>query len=232
MRDADYFQTICMLARSVAAGCAYYPRIRRPYMWETEALRDYTSEDRWYHGTKHIYTCLYDLFQADYSYQRETTTAFWALLFHDVVYDTTRTDNEERSADAAYHLLTELGIQSTEQAEEVRSCILATKHGSLNPGRPLRTSAKLTCDIDLISLANPNFMRVLVGDIRLEWPHLTDEEFYLGNREFLSKLLERPSIYQLSHYQNLYEDRARKNIERWVNASSWQVEVQRVRDMV
>src|SRR4051794_2671084 len=61
-------------------------------------LEAYGQPDRTYHNIFHISDCLVEFGRARRLF-REPDAACAALIFHDSVYDATRHDNEERSAD-------------------------------------------------------------------------------------------------------------------------------------
>lgn len=69
-----------------------------------------------------------------------------AVLFHDIVYDTNSTTNEEDSANMAQNLLEFLGYPYTDYISEVRRLVLLTK--SLNPD-PEDLTGKLLLRSDL-----------------------------------------------------------------------------------
>src|SRR4051812_48010248 len=58
----------------------------------------YTAPDRHYHNLAHVRDCLRTV-EAVYPYLVDPRAVDAALFFHDAVYDPTRSDNEERSAD-------------------------------------------------------------------------------------------------------------------------------------
>src|SRR5690348_14899778 len=86
----------------------------------------YRDPARHYHNTRHIAQSLRAL-PPVWSNCRRPHAAAVALIFHDVVYDPTRDDNEERSADRAGRLLAERGAAAG-FADAVCGLILATKH--------------------------------------------------------------------------------------------------------
>jgi predicted metal-dependent HD superfamily phosphohydrolase len=63
-----------------------------------ELVAAYTAPGRYYHNLTHIEDCLGALAGVDHlsAAEREILTA--AIWWHDVVYDATRSDNEELSA--------------------------------------------------------------------------------------------------------------------------------------
>jgi predicted metal-dependent HD superfamily phosphohydrolase len=140
-----------------------------------------------------------------------------AILYHDVVYDSTSKSNEQESADM--FLRESLHAQGTEQNKTwVYDAILATAdHLGERPvechGDVLR---EWFVGLDLASgMACPWDMFIHYSKmIRLEYSHLTDEEFDTGNKEFLKGLLDKPHIFVDVYLRELFEGTVRENISR------------------
>jgi predicted metal-dependent HD superfamily phosphohydrolase len=182
-----------------------------------ELKAHYGEEHRTYHGTEHPVVLLDLLKEVRWT----KTEWFWksesfacavefALWGHDIFNDTTRQDNEERSAAWTLHAAQRLGFPG-EVGQMAHEFVLATKHQVL----PTELGAQIVVDIDLSPLAVPwpQFSKSS-ADIRRESPHKTDEEFRRGQRGFLEMLLARPSIYSTEYFRGRYEANARANIER------------------
>jgi predicted metal-dependent HD superfamily phosphohydrolase len=65
-----------------------------------ELIHAYSSPDRYYHNLTHIQDCLsvFDQTSSLVAHPKEVELAIW---FHDAVYDTRRSDNEQKSAEWA-----------------------------------------------------------------------------------------------------------------------------------
>jgi predicted metal-dependent HD superfamily phosphohydrolase len=72
----------------------------------------------------------------------------FALFYHDAIYDTHASDNEELSAELATAVLNDYVLGDSEP-ERIASLILATRHDAV----PVSEDAKLLTDIDLSILA-------------------------------------------------------------------------------
>jgi predicted metal-dependent HD superfamily phosphohydrolase len=114
-----------------------------------EALFDklaghYSEKGRAYHNLSHIkalldisFTCKSDI--------QNYPAMFFAIWFHDAIYNTQATDNEEQSAELAVQALTQLGI-AEDTILLVQKMILATKH---HKAEDLPYDGKLFLDFDL-----------------------------------------------------------------------------------
>lgn len=169
----------------------------------------YTAPNRHYHNLVHVYACLQlaDQFRDQLTDHRAVIAAIW---FHDAVYDPTRSDNEERSADLAERHLRSMG-QSDIFIAEVRDLIMDTRHQV----SPESNDGQYLADIDLTILgAPPEDFDAYELAIRQEYAHVTDDAFRAGRAQILRSFLDRPSIYLTDFFRDLYEQNARANLTR------------------
>jgi predicted metal-dependent HD superfamily phosphohydrolase len=171
----------------------------------------YCNPLRHYHGTKHVSECLTHLDKYRHLAVRpcEIEVAIW---FHDAVYDTTRVDNEEKSADWAADFLGSSGVDS-DVIERVSEMILATKNHEVSG-----TDAALMVDIDLIILGSPSDVFEMYDlAIRQEFQWVPEEQYRTARAQVLTKFLKRDVIYQTRLLRVTYEDQARKNLASKIN---------------
>lgn len=169
-------------------------------------VEHYSEPHRRYHSTGHILHCLnhVDRIPDDYAHKDAVELAIW---FHDVIYQIADPDNERNSADwFATQARDDLPDALIEQVYEM---IMATKHCET----PSTSESAYVVDIDLSSFGLPH--DEFIADSRLvraESTHLSDSEFYRGQREFLNKLLKRERIFVTDIFNDSFEERARENI--------------------
>ena len=103
-------------------------------------------------------------------------------LFHDIVYDPSRTDNEERSADFMISL-----CENRELLKDVYQVILDTKtHTSSSP-----LSEKFNkYDMNIVERDYDSLLKWEEG-IRKEYSMYSDEEYKAGRVKFLESLLDK-----------------------------------------
>ena len=174
-----------------------------------ELVAAYDGPDRHYHNLAHVRDCLRN---ADAVYDRlvDPRAVMAAIFFHDAVYDPTRSDNEERSADLAERHLRAMG-RSESFVAEVRDLILDTRH-LVSPGS---NDGRYLVDIDLAILgAPPEEFDAYERAIRREYAHVPEDAFRDGRAQVLKALLELPSIYRLDPLRAAWEERARANLSR------------------
>jgi len=135
-----------------------------------------------------------------------------AIWFHDAVYDTTRVDNEEKSAEWAADFLGTSGVDS-EVSERVSEMILSTKNHQVSG-----TDAALMLDIDLIILGSLSEVFEMYDlAIRREFQWVPEEQYRNARAQVLTKFLKRDVIYQTMLLRETYEDQARRNLTSKIN---------------
>lgn len=167
-----------------------------------EITRRYAEPHRRYHTLRHIA----GMFDSAARFGIDLGVAqIFAIWFHDIVYDPTRTDNEERSASL---VMSAMSAASYDDATHARRIILDTK-----THKPSDPQSAIVLDLDMgILCASHVAYRKYVHDVREEFSHLSDKEWTAGRRAWIIRTLAEP-IYHTAHYQGLPEKIARANLE-------------------
>lgn len=170
----------------------------------------YTEPNRFYHTLKHIEWCLDEL-DAVKDLAHDVNAVETALWYHDIVYDTHRSDNEAQSALLAMRVLAEARVPDDFMLN-VRDLILTTQHTNIPDSWDI--DAHLVVDIDLASLGYP-FEVFLKNnhDIRKEYTWVSEDEFRIANSKILGSFLRRENIYGTEYFRKKYEDKAQGNIK-------------------
>lgn len=169
----------------------------------------YSEPHRTYHTIQHLNECLKHLESmcslADHPDEVEV-----ALWFHDAIYDTTKKDNEKRSADWARESVLAGGV-SSEKADRIYELIMATLHNAVPVGR----DAEILVDIDLGILGSKadRFAEYEV-QVREEYSWVPESLYRAARRKILEQFESRESIYSTKPFRSKYEARARDNISR------------------
>ncbi|GAB3816703.1 hypothetical protein GCM10028820_16410 [Tessaracoccus terricola] len=133
--------------------------------------------------------------------------AFW---FHDAVHSNSTPADETASAELAAALLAG-HLPAAEIAEVQRLIMLTTHHqpdASDLPGSRL-------CDADLSGMGSrwEDYLDNITG-IRAELPQFDEEQWRHGRARFLERFLDHEWLFHTARGQNLWEHRARTNMER------------------
>lgn len=168
----------------------------------------YGGSDRHYHNRGHIADCLTKFAQLRElaEHPAEVICAIW---FHDAVYDSRRSDNEESSADWAERVLREHAV-TPERITRVRELILATKtHVVTSP------DSALLLDVDLSILgSDPETFAAYDTAIRKEYAWVSDAEYRTARAKVLQAFLDRPAIFRTDIMHQRFEEPARSNLVR------------------
>lgn len=174
-----------------------------------DLVRAYGEPHRHYHTLDHIADLLELLDRHGVDAQdRDALTL--AILYHDIVYDPRRPDNEPASARLASERLTSVGF-AQELVDKVARYILATRHDQ--PVATADADLALLLDLDLAILAAaPDRYRAYARAVRQEYAFVPDELYRPGRRRVLQGFLARGRIYITDRLQRLWEDPARANL--------------------
>ncbi|QOZ51241.1 phosphohydrolase [Bradyrhizobium sp. CCBAU 53338] len=175
-------------------------------MTREELVAAYMAPGRHYHNLAHIEDCLAALAQLDGLSGRERETLTEAIWWHDVVYDPTRRDNEERSAELAeQHVHADL-------CDEVCRLIRLTKSHDVAADDRLG-AVLISIDLGILGAA-PARYDAYAAAIRQEFIHVSDVDYRAGRAAVLRRFAARPVIYPDAAFAARYDRRARDNLAR------------------
>jgi predicted metal-dependent HD superfamily phosphohydrolase len=179
-------------------------------------VEHYSAEDRAYHNLSHIQSLL-SLSESLADKIQNLDSVFFAVWFHDVIYDTKSADNEEKSAEFATEALASLGVPDQTIAI-VQEMILATKS---HRGENLSWDTMASLDLDTSILGAPEeIYKEYSGAIRKEYSWVPDFLYRKGRMKILNDFLGRDHIYYTEEIRTRYEQQARLNIAEEVRALS------------
>jgi len=169
-------------------------------------LAAYTAPGRHYHNLQHIEDCLGALASVDNLSVVEREILEQAIWWHDLVYDPTRSDNEELSARLAeQHIRPDLG-------QEVGRLIRLTKTHKVEPEDRL---GAILISIDLSILgAQPARYDAYAAAIRKEFAHVSERDYRDGRARVLGQFAARPVIFPDAGFAAIYDRQARANLAR------------------
>jgi predicted metal-dependent HD superfamily phosphohydrolase len=171
-----------------------------------ELVAAYAAPGRHYHNMAHIEDCLAALARVDNLSAVEREILSEAIWWHDVVYDATRTDNEELSAQLAEQHVRS-GI-----CREVGRLIRLTKTHDVEPDDRL---GAILISIDLSILgAEPMRYDAYAAAIRQEFIHVGDADYRAGRARVLSRFAARPVIFPDPGFAAAFDRQARDNLAR------------------
>lgn len=176
-------------------------------LWQ-EIQEAYSRPQRKYHNLHHL-DHLYSELMAVKQLLENADLIVFSIAWHDIVYNTSRQDNEEKSAAVAAARLRRAGIPQ----EDIARCtaqILATKtHG---PAGDADTDYFTDADLSVLGSPLPEYL-AYAARIRQEYRRYPSLLYNPGRRKVLKKFLAMPRIFKTAHFYDLYEKSARSNMK-------------------
>lgn len=191
-----------------------------PGLWEA-LRRCYETPPRFYHDAAHVS----EVARQYCAVERELGWAqprevYWAVLFHDAVYEVGARDNEARSAALAVewaarwlvgeHAFCAPGFRAQEASRLIE---LTARHGALTAADVDDQSARfLDCDMAILG-APPEQYAIYERDVAREYlPHYGEADYQRGRAAFLAGMLARPRIFLSDYFHERLDAQARDNL--------------------
>lgn len=206
--DAASTATVAATFDRCADGCLRVGEVARR---RDALIAAYSGADRHYHDIAHIAAML-RLLETHAPSHPNRVAIDWAILYHDVVYDPRRRDNEAASAAVMADDLAAMGVDAG-LAQRVRELILATLHGEV--AGTIDDATALVVDLDLAVLASaPADYDAYAAAIRREYAHVPEALYREGRARVLQGFIDKPAIYRTDTLRARWEVSARANLAR------------------
>lgn len=181
----------------------------KQYLWD-ELVYRYTGPHRFFHNIN-LVAYKFSLCDTYLHMMQNSALIGFATLYHDVVFDIFRNDNEEQSANIAETHLQKLRLNQ-KLIEQVKLFILATKpHYLITSDKPADDLA-LFLDFDLAILGeDKETYEIYSKNIRQEYLKFSDAIYNKGRKEALQKMLST-NIYHTEEFAKTREEKAKDNI--------------------
>ncbi|HEX6889598.1 MAG TPA: hypothetical protein VF141_02860 [Chryseolinea sp.] len=175
-------------------------------LWK-EIDDQYSDPSRHYHNLLHLESLLLELIPVKARFSNWNVVVF-AVVYHDIVYKPTKSNNEEKSAGLAFKRLNGIGVP-TEAVARCREFIFATKrHEQVDDEIDLFTDADLS-----ILGKSPDDYRIYTDQVRKEYSIYPDFLYNPGRKKVLLHFLGMRTIYKTSLFREKYEASARQNLQ-------------------
>ena len=178
--------------------------------WE-DIKSHYSKKSRYYHNLEHIHKMLIQLetIKGEIANLPEIKFAIW---YHDIIYKSTKKDNEEKSAAFAKNRLKSFSfnINSIKIVEEL---ILSTKKHNVILNQNQDNAYLLDLDLSILG-SNWETYKNYTQQIRKEYKIYPDFMYKSGRKKVLQHFLERDNLYFTKTYKIQFENKARENIKR------------------
>lgn len=172
--------------------------------------KKYSNKSRHYHNLTHIKDMIMS-FETYRNQLQNPNEILFAVFYHDIIYSSSKKDNELKSAEYALAVLPE---NSSLNSQLVFDAICATQQHKHNKIEDINW----LIDFDLKILARDwEDYKIYFEQIRKEYRIYPDFLYKPGRAKALKHFLENEFIFQTDEFRNLYEEKARINIEKEIS---------------
>ncbi|WP_163399278.1 HD domain-containing protein [Flavobacterium fluviatile] len=172
--------------------------------------KSYSKKSRHYHNLTHLKEMI-ECFETYRDRLQNPNEILFSIFYHDFVYSASKKDNELKSAEYALSVLPE-NVNLNKQL--VFDAICATQLHAYN----INEDINWLIDFDLKILAKDwEDYKTYFEQIRKEYRIYPDFLYKPGRAKALKHFLENEFIFQTNEFRNLYDEKARRNIEKEIS---------------
>lgn len=184
----------------------------RNELW-TEIEKNYSSKKRHYHTLHHLDNLLSQLTEVKSEIQNWETILF-TLFYHDIIYNSIKSDNEEKSAELAEKRMKQISV-SKDKIELCKKQILATKSHI----RSTDNDTNYFTDADL-SVLGQNWETYLLyyKNVRKEYSIYPALVYNPGRKKVLNHFLSMDRIFKTDFFYNKFETQAKLNLQQEIES--------------
>ncbi|MBF4469838.1 hypothetical protein [Flavobacterium sp. HJJ] len=170
----------------------------------------YSKKSRHYHNLTHLEEMI-ECFETYSERLQNPNEILFSIFYHDFIYSSSKKDNELKSAEFALSILPE---NAKLDKQLIFDAICATQLHAHNSAEDVNW----LIDFDLKILAKDwNDYKIYFEQIRKEYRIYPDFLYKPGRAKALKHFLENEFIFQTNEFRSLYEDQARRNIEKEIS---------------
>lgn len=174
-----------------------------------EIEKNYSSNKRHYHTLQHLENLFKELSEIKTEIQNWDTILF-TLFYHDVIYNSLKSDNEEKSAELAEKRMKQL-LVSNETIEQCKKQILATKSHIISTD----SDTNYFTDADLSVLGKDwETYSLYFQNVRKEYSIYPNFMYNPGRKKVLSHFLSMERIFKTTFFHNKFETQAKQNLQK------------------
>lgn len=177
-------------------------------LWE-DIVNHYSNTNRYYHNLAHIQNMLSQA--EDFkSHIEDFDALLFAIWYHDIIYKSTKKDNEVKSALFAKKGLKSLSFDE-KRLKNIENLIISTKKHQIILNENDDNAYLLDFDLSILGTDWKTYQNY-TQQIRKEYKIYPDFMYKPGRKKVLQHFLERETLYFTEVYQDKFETQARENI--------------------
>jgi predicted metal-dependent HD superfamily phosphohydrolase len=170
----------------------------------------YSGKSRHYHNLNHLEEMI-ELFDEYQNNLKNPDEVLFSIFYHDYIYKATKKDNELKSAELALKVLS---ANDALNKNLIFDAICATQLHQQN--EIVDINWLIDFDLKILSKDWEDY-EVYFNQIRKEYRIYPDFLYHPGRKKALEHFLENEFIFQTEEFRILYEEKARKNIEKEIS---------------
>lgn len=183
-------------------------------LW-TEIEKNYSSKKRHYHTLQHLENLLVQLTEVKMEIQNWETILF-TLYYHDIIYNSLKSDNEDKSAEFAEKRMKQISVP-VELIELCKQQILATKSHI----KSTDSDTNYFTDADLSVLGKLwETYSLYCKNVRKEYSIYPDLVYNPGRKKVLHHFLSMDRIFKTDFLYNKFEIQAKQNLQKEIELLS------------
>lgn len=179
------------------------------YHW-LDLEKSYSAKSRHYHNLTHLEDMILN-FETYRDQIQNPNEIIFAIFYHDYIYKSSKKDNELKSAEFALSILAENAKLDKQLVFDTICATQLHQHHQIE-------DINWLIDFDLKILARDwNEYQMYFEQIRKEYRIYPDFLYKPGRAKTLQHFLENEFIFQTEEFRKLYEEKARRNIEKEIS---------------
>ncbi len=175
----------------------------------SEIEENYSGSKRYYHTLQHLENLLQILTPIKAKIN-DWDTLLFTLFYHDVVYNATKSDNEEKSAELAFSRMKTIGVENS-KIEICQTQILDTKKHL--PSTDSDSNYFTDADLSVLGQDWETYSNYYKS-VRKEYAIYPNILYNPGRKKVLKHFLAMDSIYKTDYFYQEFEQKAKENLER------------------
>lgn len=176
-------------------------------LW-TEIEKSYSDKKRHYHTLAHLDNLLIQLTEVKSEIKNWNANLF-TLYYHDIIYNSLKSDNEEKSAELAAKRMKQVSVPVS-TIELCSNQILATK----SHVKSADSDTNYFTDADLSVLGQSwDVYTQYYKNVRKEYSIYPDFVYNPGRKKVLNHFLSMDRIFKTEYFYNKFEVQAKLNLQ-------------------
>lgn len=176
-------------------------------IWE-EIESSYAKKDRYYHSLTHLNNLLNELLLVKQKII-DWDCILFSLYFHDIVYNTLKSNNEEKSAEIARLRMLSMGVPLSTIEKCVHQIISTKTHVLSNDSD---TNYFTDADLSILGSNNSTYTNYTI-QIRKEYSIYPNIIYNAGRKKVVEHFLTLNPIFKTDYFFDKFEQQAVSNLQ-------------------